>query len=60
MCGRFTLTLHADALESLFEADALPPVPRYNIFPTQRIAVVVAHENARVIAPMRWGFVPHW
>ncbi|WP_112321552.1 SOS response-associated peptidase [Oceanibium sediminis] len=62
MCGRFALTLPPEAMEALFEAEAgdLPPTPRYNICPTQDIAVVVTHDDARHITPMRWGFLPRW
>lgn len=64
MCGRFTLTLPVEAMEELFEAtatDTLPPqTPRYNICPTQMIPAIVAHDGARHIAPMRWGFIPRW
>lgn len=63
MCGRFTLTLSDEDLERLFEAEAtadLPPVPRLNICPTQDIAAVVVDDGARILKPMRWGFIPHW
>ena len=61
MCGRMTMTHPNDAMARLFEAapaNDLPPVPRYNICPTQSVAVVTA--GARRLRPMRWGFVPHW
>lgn len=62
MCGRFTLTVSEEDLAELFSAEtgALPPTPRWNICPTQDIAVVVAHDDARHITPMRWGFIPRW
>lgn len=63
MCGRFTLTLSDEDLERLFEAEAsadLPTVPRLNICPTQDIAAVVVDDGARVLKPLRWGFIPHW
>lgn len=41
-------------------ANDLPPVPRYNICPTQPVAVVVSRDGQRHLAPMRWGFLPHW
>lgn len=41
-------------------ANDLPPVPRYNICPTQPVATVVSRDGARHLGPMRWGFVPHW
>jgi len=36
------------------------PVPRYNICPTQAVAVVTAGQGGRRFRPMRWGFVPQW
>lgn len=38
----------------------LPPVPRYNICPTQPVATIIARAGARHVGPMRWGFLPHW
>ncbi len=63
MCGRMTMTHPNDAMARLFEAapaNDLPPVPRFNICPTQSVAVVVAGEGRRGLRPMRWGFLPHW
>jgi putative SOS response-associated peptidase YedK len=35
--------------------------PRYNVAPTQRVAIVRQGEaGARFIAPLRWGLVPFW
>ncbi|MTD92520.1 SOS response-associated peptidase [Corynebacterium hiratae] len=67
MCGRFVLFTESlleevGAWESITEVHApegLPPA-RYNIAPTQPIAIVrVAEETARV-EPARWGLIPHW
>ncbi|MEO1548896.1 MAG: SOS response-associated peptidase [Pseudomonadota bacterium] len=63
MCGRFALTLPNDAMAQLFDAaphNALPDTPRYNICPTQEVAVVTSQNGARALRPMRWGFVPQW
>lgn len=63
MCGRFAYTLPHDAMARMFAAQPandLPPVPRYNICPTQPVAVVVAAEGGRRFGPMRWGFIPRW
>jgi putative SOS response-associated peptidase YedK len=63
MCGRFALTLPADAMARLFAArpaNDLPPVPRFNICPTQAVHVVTAAEGGRHLRAMRWGFVPAW
>ena len=62
MCGRFALTLPHDALAQLFDAvpdNDLPEGPRFNICPTDPVAVVVPGA-ARRLRSMRWGFVPHW
>ncbi len=52
-----------DAMARLFDAvtaNDLPPVPRFNICPTQQIHVVTAADGARRLGAMRWGFLPHW
>ncbi|SFK04713.1 SOS response-associated peptidase [Celeribacter neptunius] len=63
MCGRFALSSTDDALARLFQAalaNALPPLPNYNICPTTQIHVVFREGDQRRLAPMRWGFVPTW
>lgn len=63
MCGRFAITLPDDAMARAFAAtpaNDLPPVPRFNICPTQPVATVISREGARHMGPMRWGFLPHW
>jgi hypothetical protein len=65
MCGRFAHTSPDQAVLSYFsarmQAGADLPPPRWNIRPTQDIAVVrLAEDGAREAAPMRWGFVPQW
>ena len=63
MCGRFALTLPNDAMAQLFSArpaNDLPATPRYNICPTQSVAVVIARAGARHLGPMRWGLIPSW
>lgn len=63
MCGRFAITLPDDAMVRLFEAapaNDLPPVPRYNVCPTQPVAAVVSAGGTRRYGPMRWGFLPRW
>lgn len=63
MCGRFALTLPNDAMARLFQAtpaNDLPPVPRFNICPTQAIHVVTSGDAGRRLGAMRWGFVPQW
>ncbi|MGI1663806.1 SOS response-associated peptidase [Palleronia sp. KMU-117] len=63
MCGRFVLTHPSEALAQLFEAapsNDLPPVPNFNICPTQAVHVVTSDEGGRRLQAMRWGFLPHW
>ncbi|MFN7223650.1 MAG: SOS response-associated peptidase [Paracoccaceae bacterium] len=63
MCGRFTITHPNEALAALFGAtpgNDLPPLPRYNICPTQSVAVVTSDSGQRRLRAMRWGFVPAW
>jgi putative SOS response-associated peptidase YedK len=62
MCGRFAITLPPDAMAQLFEsvpANDLPPVPNFNVCPTNQIHAVVSDGQRRLVA-LRWGFLPHW
>jgi len=62
MCGRFALSAPVDAIRQHFklrEEVALPP--RYNIAPTQQVAVVRADGSGNnELVMMRWGLVPFW
>jgi putative SOS response-associated peptidase YedK len=62
MCGRFAITLPKEAMLDLFDlADAPDLVARYNVAPSQDIAVIaLAKESVRKAVPMRWGFHPSW
>jgi putative SOS response-associated peptidase YedK len=61
MCGRFTLTLPPDAVaKALGYIDRPNFPPRYNIAPTQPIAVVLAEKGVRRFVLMRWGLIPSW
>ncbi len=63
MCGRMANTLPHDAVANLFgavPANALPPLPDYNICPTQDVAVITWEDGQRRYRPMRWGFLPVW
>ncbi len=63
MCGRFAITLPPDAMARLFDAvpaNDLPPVPNYNVCPTNPGHAVVSAEGQRRLVAMRWGFIPHW
>ncbi len=75
MCGRFTLTVSPEAVLELFQLAEAPPLrPRYNIAPSQPVAVVRAKDGggsgeaveggsggaARELVLLRWGLIPHW
>ena len=63
MCGRFTMYSSRDELARLFgfDTDDVPDqLPRYNIAPTQLVAVVRQDDGQRVIKPLRWGLIPSW
>jgi putative SOS response-associated peptidase YedK len=63
MCGRYSLTTPVDALRDLFGFDARPNLaPRYNIAPTQEVAVVrlASEAGGRQLAMLRWGLIPSW
>ncbi len=60
MCGRYTLRANADVLSSEFHLTQVPPTtPRYNVAPSQQVAVVTAAEPTR-LQHFRWGLVPSW
>jgi putative SOS response-associated peptidase YedK len=63
MCGRFTLRTPLHVLMRQFNLSSqtewqLPL--RYNIAPTQDIAVIVETDSVRTLEPMRWGLIPSW
>ncbi len=65
MCGRFTLRASAQTVAQQFSLlDVEPLIPRYNIAPSQSVAVVrvPVDEGAgrRQLAFLRWGLVPSW
>ena len=61
MCGRYTLTSAPEALRALFGYAGQPNFPpRYNIAPTQPIAIVRMAEGKRQFALVRWGLLPSW
>ena len=66
MCGRFALAASPEQLARQFElplADVPTLKPRYNIAPTQPVAVVRVGPRAtreREIGITQWGLVPEW
>jgi len=61
MCGRFIITSPPEAFRALFEYDEQPNFPpRYNVAPTQPIAIVRVVGGKRQFALVRWGLLPSW
>ncbi len=61
MCGRYTVTSAPEALRALFRYEEQPNFPpRYNVAPTQPIAIVRLVEGKRHFALVRWGLLPSW
>jgi putative SOS response-associated peptidase YedK len=61
MCGRFTLTADINALQEAFPWLNIPPeiTPRYNIAPTQPVAVV-PNDGKNQLDYYNWGLIPSW
>jgi putative SOS response-associated peptidase YedK len=61
MCGRFTLTADINTLEATFPWLNIPEqhTPRYNIAPTQPIAVV-PNDGKNRLDYFIWGLIPSW
>jgi putative SOS response-associated peptidase YedK len=62
MCGRFTLTADPADLQSVFnwvDFGSAQFTPRYNIAPTQPIAVVT-NSGTNQLNFFTWGLVPFW
>jgi putative SOS response-associated peptidase YedK len=61
MCGRFTLRTPPKDLVEVFQLlRALEMTPRYNIAPTQPVAVVRQSATCREMSLLRWGLIPAW
>lgn len=60
MCGRFNQTASGEEIAESFALEETPALaPRYNIAPTQPVAVVLLDERGRRrVAERRWGLVP--
>lgn len=61
MCGRFTLTADINTLEDAFPWLNIPQkhTPRFNIAPTQPIAVV-PNDGKNRLDYFVWGLIPSW
>lgn len=61
MCGRYTLTANTQKLAEAFSGVEVPAElpPRYNIAPSQAIAVV-ANNGQHKVEFFQWGLIPSW
>jgi len=61
MCGRFSLSAELSDILALVEGLTAEsaPAPRYNIAPTQTVAVVL-NRGSRRLTECRWGLIPFW
>jgi putative SOS response-associated peptidase YedK len=61
MCGRYTLTVNQDELMQRFELERaeIAHAPRYNVAPTQPVAVVF-NDSPKTLSAARWGLIPAW
>lgn len=61
MCGRFTLAVPVEQLELAFPWSNFPQniPPRYNIAPSQPVAVI-PNNNKSQVDFFQWGLVPFW
>ncbi|HXU14929.1 MAG TPA: SOS response-associated peptidase [Terriglobales bacterium] len=64
MCGRFRLSRRRQVVLEHFDAISDEPdwEPRYNIAPTQPVAVICQNprQPVREVSLMRWGLIPAW
>jgi putative SOS response-associated peptidase YedK len=63
MCGRFSQAQIAELDREVFKLLSSPALPpRYNVAPTQDVAVVRQPSAAteRSLDLLRWGLIPHW
>lgn len=60
MCGRFALK-NPQALKAAFGLNEMPNLPpRYNIAPSQDIAIIRADANGRHLSLAHWELIPSW
>jgi putative SOS response-associated peptidase YedK len=64
MCGRYKLSRRKQIIEERFDSVSCEEdwTPRYNIAPTQPVAVIRQNskESVRELSLMRWGLIPRW
>lgn len=61
MCGRYTLTADASAIQLAFNLDPVSDQlqPRYNIAPSQAVPIIT-NANSKELTFVKWGLVPSW
>lgn len=61
MCGRYTLTADAQAIQLAFQLDDVSAwaQPRFNIAPSQQIAVIT-DRDPKSLKLFKWGLIPSW
>jgi putative SOS response-associated peptidase YedK len=61
MCGRFVANIPVDELKKIFALIETPQLaPRYNVAPTQQVAVVRNQGDRNQLDLLKWGLVPSW
>lgn len=61
MCGRFVADIPSDELRKIFRLIETPQQEaRYNVAPTQQVAVVRNEGDHNRLDFLKWGFVPSW
>ena len=62
MCGRFTLQITKEMIAEIFGISILQDIqPRYNIAPTQQVAIVrTSPDGTKHLDLLKWGLIPSW
>ena len=63
MCGRFVLMTPGSSLAERFKLEEIPDLePRYNIAPTQKVAIIRLNPETlqRSLMLVKWGLIPFW
>ena len=61
MCGRFTLVPGgAESVPEAFDVRGPAPPPRWNLAPSQQLAVVRPGPEGRELGFLQWGLIPDW
>ena len=61
MCGRYFFSSSPDEVGDEFDVDVRDNFPpRWNIAPTQPIAIITSANGGRAYGLARWGFIPSW